>query len=111
MPLGGARLPHNFTGPALAPYYNPECECFIVLLLNTRRRVKGHQLVSIGTMDTILIHAREVFRAAIVANASALILAHNHPSGVIPHPVLCRKGVEITFETSLFKHRGYGIKR
>lgn len=63
------------------PYFNPECECFVVLLLNTRRRVKGHQLVSIGTMDTILIHAREVFRTAIVANASALILAHNHPSG------------------------------
>ena len=30
------------------PYFNPECECFVVLLLNTRRRVKGHQLLSLG---------------------------------------------------------------
>jgi hypothetical protein len=32
-------------------YFNPECECFVVLLLNTRKRIKGHQLVTIGTMD------------------------------------------------------------
>ncbi len=63
------------------PYFNPECECFVVLLLNTRRRVKGHQLVSIGTMDTILVHSREVFRAAVVSSASALVMMHNHPSG------------------------------
>jgi DNA repair protein RadC len=53
----------------------------VVLILNTRRHVKGHQLVSIGTMDTILIHPREVFRTAIVASAAAIILMHNHPSG------------------------------
>ena len=63
------------------PYFSPECECFVVLILNTRRKVKGHYLVSIGTMDTILVHPREVFRTAIVASASALILMHNHPSG------------------------------
>lgn len=63
------------------PYFNPECECFVVLLLNTRRRVKGHQLVTIGTMDTLLVHPREVFRLAIVSNASAIVLMHNHPSG------------------------------
>ena len=59
------------------PYFNPECECFVALILNTRRRIKGHYLVSIGTMDTILVHPREVFRTAIVASASALILMHN----------------------------------
>jgi DNA repair protein RadC len=63
------------------PHFNPDCECLAVLLLNTRRRVKGHQLVSIGTMDTILVHPREVFRLAIVTAASALIVMHNHPSG------------------------------
>jgi len=62
-------------------YFNPECECFVVLLLNTRRRVKGHQVVSIGTMDTLLVHPREVFRLAIMTAASAIILMHNHPSG------------------------------
>jgi DNA repair protein RadC len=66
---------------ATSPYLNPECECFVVLLVNTRRRVKGHHLVSIGLLDTILVHPREVFRAAIIANAAAVVLAHNHPSG------------------------------
>jgi len=63
------------------PQFNPDCECLAVLLLNTRRKVKGHQIVSIGTMDTILVHPREVFRLAIVTAASALVLMHNHPSG------------------------------
>jgi DNA repair protein RadC len=63
------------------PYFNPECECFAVLLLNTRRKVKGHHLVSIGTLDTILVHPREVFRVAIVTAASAIVIMHNHPSG------------------------------
>ena len=63
------------------PYFNPECECFTVLLLNTRRRVKGHHLVSTGTLDTLLVHPREVFRLAVITNAAAIVLAHNHPSG------------------------------
>lgn len=45
------------------------------------RRVKGHQLVTTGTMDTLLVHPREVFRVAVVTSASAVILMHNHPSG------------------------------
>lgn len=66
---------------ATHPYFNPECECFVVLLLNTKRRVKGHHLVSIGTVNTTLIHPREVFRAAIISSAASIILMHNHPSG------------------------------
>jgi DNA repair protein RadC len=62
-------------------YFNPECECFAVLFLNTRRRVKGHQLVSMGTADTLLVHPREVFRLACMTSAAAIILMHNHPSG------------------------------
>lgn len=63
------------------PHFNPDVECFTVLMLNTRRRVKGHQLVSLGTLDTILVHPREVFRAAIIAGSAAIIMMHNHPSG------------------------------
>jgi DNA repair protein RadC len=66
---------------ATNPYFNPDCECFAVLMLNTRRRVKGHQLVTIGTMDTLLVHPREVFRGAVIAGASAIVMMHNHPSG------------------------------
>ena len=63
------------------PHFNPECECFVILFLNVRKRVKGHQLLTIGTMDTILVHPREVFRPAIENSAAAVVLTHNHPSG------------------------------
>lgn len=63
------------------PYFNPEVECLVALLLNTRRRIRGHYLVSMGTLDTLLVHPREVFRTACVAAASALVVMHNHPSG------------------------------
>ena len=55
-------------------------ETFQVVLLNTRRRLIGVQNISQGTLDTILVHPREVFKSAIAANAACLVLAHNHPS-------------------------------
>jgi DNA repair protein RadC len=58
-----------------------EVETFQAVLLNTRRRLIRVEQLSQGTLDTILVHPREVFRAAITANASALVLVHNHPSG------------------------------
>jgi DNA repair protein RadC len=56
-------------------------ETFQVLLVNTRRRLIDIVKVADGTLDTILIHPREVFRAAIANSAAAIVLAHNHPSG------------------------------
>jgi DNA repair protein RadC len=63
------------------PMFDPERECPAVLLLNARRRIKGHQLVSLGTLDAVTIHVRDVFRLAIMTSASAIVLAHHHPSG------------------------------
>jgi len=63
------------------PYFNPDVECLVVLLLNTRRRIMGHHLVATGTLDTLLVHSREVFRVAVIGAAAALVLMHNHPSG------------------------------
>jgi DNA repair protein RadC len=56
-------------------------ETFQVVFLNTRRRLVGVQNISQGTLDTILVHPREVFKSAIAAYAACLVLAHNHPSG------------------------------
>ena len=56
-------------------------EQFIVLLLNTRRRLVKMDNLSHGTLDSILVHSRDVFRAAIAGNAAAIVLVHNHPSG------------------------------
>lgn len=66
---------------ATAPWFNPACECCVVLLLNTRRRILGHHLVSVGILDSVLVHAREAFRAAIISASHGILLMHNHPSG------------------------------
>ena len=58
-----------------------EVETFQLVLLNTRRRLIRVEQVSQGTLDTILVHPREVFKSAIAARAAAIVLAHNHPSG------------------------------
>ena len=58
-----------------------EVEHFLVLLLNTRRRLIRVERISQGTLDAIHVHAREVFKHAISANAAAIVLVHNHPSG------------------------------
>lgn len=62
-------------------YRQVTVESFKILLLNRRNRLIRIETVSQGTLDAILIHPREVFRHAIAANAAAVILAHNHPSG------------------------------
>jgi len=56
-------------------------ECLCVFMLNARRNIMGFELVSLGTLDTLQFHARDVFRSAIVGSAEAIIIAHNHPSG------------------------------
>ena len=58
-----------------------EVEHFHALLLNTRRRLIRREMLSKGTLDSTVVHPREVFRGAIAANASAVVLVHNHPSG------------------------------
>jgi DNA repair protein RadC len=58
-----------------------DVETLQVLLLNARYKLIRVEEISDGTLDTILVHPREVFRRAIAANAHAIVLAHNHPSG------------------------------
>ena len=57
----------------------------MVLLLNVRRKIKGHVLVSMWIADSVIIHPRETFRASIIASAHSIIIMHNHPSGE-PNP-------------------------
>jgi len=52
-----------------------------IILLNTRKKLIRIEQLSQGTLDSILVHPREVFKSAITANAAAVVLAHNHPSG------------------------------
>ena len=71
---------------AVAEYMREEfrgkdVEEFHAVLLDTRRRLIRTERISTGTLDSAIVHAREVFRGAIGANASAIVLVHNHPSG------------------------------
>ena len=59
----------------------PDREQFCVLMLNAKNIMIGMNIVSIGGLSSAPIHPREVLKPAILANACALILAHNHPSG------------------------------
>jgi len=56
-------------------------EHLVVLLLNAKNRLIGINTVSVGCLTTSLAHPREIFKPAIVANAAAVIVGHNHPSG------------------------------
>ena len=56
-------------------------EVFAMLCLSTKHRVIAYHVVSRGTLDSTLVHPREVFKAAILANAAAIVICHNHPSG------------------------------
>lgn len=56
-------------------------EAYVVLMLDARHRVIGFHVVAVGSLNTCPIHPREVFRAAVVIGAAAVVTAHNHPSG------------------------------
>jgi len=63
-----------------APWFDQAKEALVVLVLNTRKRIFGHNLVALGSLDTCPVTPLHVFRPAIVQSAASLILMHNHPS-------------------------------
>jgi DNA repair protein RadC len=60
-------------------------EAFVLFLLDGKNRIVSCNVVTIGSLNQCIVHPREVFKPAILANAAAIILAHNHPTGD-PHP-------------------------
>ena len=71
---------------AVADLLREECrpytvEHFYALLLDARRRLLRKVALTRGTLDAAIVHPRDVFRHAMTANASAVVLVHNHPSG------------------------------
>jgi DNA repair protein RadC len=56
-------------------------EHFVSFHLNAKNEVIGYQIVSRGTLSASLVHPREVFKTALLANSHAIIVAHNHPAG------------------------------
>lgn len=58
-----------------------EQENFVVIALDGSHKVTSVRVVFVGTVNKSMVHPREVFRYAIMENASAVIICHNHPSG------------------------------
>ena len=59
----------------------PDREVCVILALKVGMEIIGINTLSIGALDFANVHPREVFKFAILANASSIILVHNHPSG------------------------------
>lgn len=68
-------------------------ELFMLVLLNSQNQILATQEISKGTVNETIVHPREVFREAIRRNSTALVLAHNHPSG---NPEPSKEDLEIT---------------
>lgn len=60
---------------------NQEQENFVVIAVDANYSVTSTRVISVGTITRTVVHAREVFRYAIIENAAAIIICHNHPSG------------------------------
>lgn len=56
-------------------------EQFVVILLNTKNKVIGTEIVSEGSISGSIVHPREVYKPAILQHAASIAVAHNHPSG------------------------------
>jgi DNA repair protein RadC len=68
-------------------------EHFLVICLDTRNRLINCKPVSIGSLDTSIVHPREVFKEAVSSSAASVIFVHNHPSG---DPEPSKEDVELT---------------
>lgn len=68
-------------------------EVFGILILNTKNKVVAVHEISRGTLNSSMVHPREVFKPAVLHNASAIICFHNHPSG---DPEQSKDDIEIT---------------
>lgn len=68
-------------------------ENFVVLMVNTKYKVIGINTAHVGSLNSSVVHPREVFKPAILSNAAGVFLAHNHPSG---DPTPSREDIEVT---------------
>ena len=82
MPVEGTMSsPRDAARLAAAILADADVERVLALHVNTKHTLIGVHVVSVGTLDASLVHPREVFKAACLSNAAALVIAHNHPSG------------------------------
>ena|SRR5438309_11838100 len=83
LPCEDDRIRSALTVCRILQTYLPDAdrEHFVVLLLDQKHGVIGINTVAIGSLTAGIVHPREVFKPAVLANAAAIICGHNHPSG------------------------------
>ena len=79
-PLCGADVVYKYIRPF---FINSDREKFGIICLNSHNTVIAFHLVSIGNLDSSIVHPREVFKFAILSSSASIILVHNHPSGFL----------------------------
>lgn len=85
MEIEEPKFPYKFSTSrdaynAVKDYGRADRECFLVLFLSASNNLIDCETLSIGCIDTAAVYQREVLRAALLHNASSIIVAHNHPS-------------------------------
>ena len=68
-------------------------ESFFIFTLDTKNKINGIFEVSRGSLNSSIVHPREVFKRALLQNANSIILLHNHPSG---DPAPSKDDIDIT---------------
>jgi DNA repair protein RadC len=87
------RSPEDVVAEVRSQLKGKKKEHFLVLCLDTRNRLANRRLVSMGSLDTSIVHPREVFKEAVSSCAASVVLAHNHPSG---DPEPSKEDIELT---------------
>ena len=77
-PIDGPETVARLVAPLLA---DADAEKMVVLTLSTKNFVNAAHVVSVGALDASIVHPREIFKLAVLSNAAAIVIAHNHPSG------------------------------
>ncbi len=75
------KTPDDVTGLVQGRLKGKKKEYFLALLLDTRNKLIRMAEISIGSLDSSIVHPREVFKEAVSASAASVIFVHNHPSG------------------------------
>ena len=73
--------------------FDMDKEHFSIIMVDSKNKIIGFNLVSMGTINQSLVHPREVFRPAIIAAARSIFICHNHPSG---DPTPSEEDIDIT---------------
>ncbi len=82
--IRGSATARDILAPMFVGLDREQC---VMLALDAKHKVIGSNIVSVGSLNASTVHPREVFKPAVLLNAAALVIAHNHPSGSVePSP-------------------------